>query len=176
MKIKIGMTLVILCAIAIHACSGNSPAPPSQNSAPPPTAVAGNAQNGQVVITGAINKTYTPKELTAVKIGDRVGINVNESDVCGVSLQVPIDIQPGTYPIEDHLHSPVVNIFGEYDAPFCDDTPSELKHVFSSTQGTLTLTMTGKKFSGTFQFTAGNVKDESKTIQVSGSFRDAALP
>jgi hypothetical protein len=44
-----------------------------------------------------------------------------------------------------------------------------------STKGTLTLTATGDKFSGTFQFTAGYNKDESKIINVAGAFVDVPL-
>jgi hypothetical protein len=32
------------------------------------------------------------------------------------------------------------------------------------------------KFGGKFEFTAANLKDPSKTIQVSGSFQNASLP
>jgi hypothetical protein len=171
-----GLVLALLLA---SACGGVGPAPSGSNA--PPHAATG-ARTGQVVITGAINKTYTPEEAMAVKISDHVGINLNEKSVCGVSIQFPIDMKPGAYPIRDHLHvrdhlhEPVVDIFGEYDAQFCDDTPVELKHTFLSTTGKLTLTATSGKFSGTFEFTAGNVQDKSKTIQVSGSFSDVALP
>jgi hypothetical protein len=132
------------------------------------------------VITGAVNKRYVPEDVGAVKIADRVGININEkeNDPCGVSLGFPGDSQPGTYPIEDNLHSlqklVVVHVIGEYGA-FCDKDGG-LSDTFESTAGTLTLTATGAKFSGSFQFAAGRIKEESKTIQVSGSFADVPRP
>jgi hypothetical protein len=132
------------------------------------------------VITGAVNKKYVPEDVGAVKIADRVAIHINETenDPCGLSLVFPGDSQPGTYPIEDPLHAlrnlVVVHVTGEYGA-FCDKDGG-LSHTFESTTGTLTLTAAGAKFSGSFQFAAREIKDESKTIQISGSFADVPRP
>jgi hypothetical protein len=43
---------------------------------------------------------------------------------------------------------------------------------FASKSGTLTLTSTSGTWSGTFDFTAVGTSDSSKTIHVSGSFKD----
>jgi hypothetical protein len=132
------------------------------------------APTTQVVITGAIQKTYTPEGITAVKIDRYVGINVNEQFPCGVTLQFPIDIQPGAYPIGDRLHQPVTDIFAEYGVS-CNRAGIYVGS-FQSTKGTLTLTASGARYSGKFEFTAREVIDESKTIQVSGSFNDVSRP
>jgi hypothetical protein len=40
----------------------------------------------------------------------------------------------------------------------------------------LTLTHTDGKYSGSFNFAAGHNRDNTKTIQVTGSFQDVNLP
>jgi hypothetical protein len=133
------------------------------------TAPAGAASPGQVTITGAINKTYTPVSIEARPIASNVYVNVNEADVGGVALQFPADAQPGVYPVEDHLHIPIGYVIADYI------TYGDNRVTYLGTGGTLTLTATGKKFSGQFAFTAGNTQDGSKTIQVTGTFADVSL-
>jgi len=82
---SIALTALALALLA--ACGKSSPA----TSGGGETRAAASDNARQVVITGAINKTYSPREVAAVEIGDYVGINVNEKSVCGVSLQFPID-------------------------------------------------------------------------------------
>ena len=172
--IKTVRSSIALTALALFAACGKSSSATS-GGGESRAAASDNARTGQVVITGAINKTYTPREVAAVKIGDDIGINVNEKSVCGVSVQFPIDAQPGSYPIEDRLHQVVAKVFGEYGS-FCDSGGSLSGNTYQSTNGKLTLTASGAKFSGAFEFSAGNLKDQSKTIQVSGSFNDVSLP
>jgi hypothetical protein len=144
----------------------SNPAPTeAANPAPP---AAGNSNAGQVVISGAVNKTYTPINLEAGTLGTNMIVNLHETTTDGVSLAFPPDTQPGTYAIEDHLKNPVVDFSGEYDQ-------FKLDAFYLSTGGTLTLTATGSKFSGTFEFTAVNSKDSSKTIKVAGSFTDVPV-
>ena len=156
-------TLFLLIITAgLAACSGASPAPSGGRA--PGTPASNSANASQVVITGAINKTYTPVSVEAGPLVNHIVINVNEADVGGVTLQFPMDTQPGTCPIGDHLHNPNVDVLAEYDT-FGDNAA-----LYLSTKGTLTLTATGDQLSGMFQFTAEYNKDESKTINVAGAF------
>ena len=68
-----------------------------------------------------------------------------------------------------------IAVGGEYGA-FCNTNGSLSGNTFQSTSGTLTLTATGASFSGTFTFNAVNLKDKTKTIQVSGSFSNVVAP
>lgn len=141
--------------------------PETQAVTEPPAA---NAGSGQVTVTGAITKAFTPSSASALLTADRVTIALHEADgVSGAVVQFAKDIQPGTYPVNDHLHNPVVDVFGEYDI-FGDN-----HQIYLSTDGTLTLTKTGDAYSGTFTFTAENIKDASAVITVSGSFADLSL-
>lgn len=160
------LTVVALTFVLLAACRRPGSAP-SSGSTPP--AIPDGARS-EVVISGAINKSYTPLEVKVLRISDDVGVLFVETEACGVSVQFPIETQPGTYSFGDHLHQPVVDVLGEY-APDCGTAG-----VYLSTQGTLKLTESGSKYAGTFAFTAGNHKDQSKTIQVSGAFNDLSLP
>jgi hypothetical protein len=157
---------VLALVITLLAACGGSCSTTSGGGAPP--SIASGA--GQVVISGAINKTYTSEKSNAVKILHRVAINVAEEFPCGVDIKVPIDMQSGTYPVGEYLQTPIADVTGEY-RPDCGENERYL-----STQGTLKLTVSGKKYSGTFEFTARHNIDHSKTIQVSGSFNDVSLP
>jgi hypothetical protein len=173
--------LLLVVPAALAACSAPKPAQSgSEERESSGTGRVSQSRNGEVVVTGAVNTRYVPEDVRAVKIADRVGININEkeNDPCGVSLAFPDDSQPGTYAIEDSLHAlqklVVVHVTGEYGA-FCN-TDGSLSGTFESTTGTLRLTASGAKFSGSFQFAAREIKDESKTIQVSGSFAGVPRP
>jgi len=157
---------VLTTALLLGASCGGSSSSTSGGGASANSAAGGR----QIVISGDINKTYTPQEITAAKIADYVGVTMIEEFPCGVELRFRIDKQPGTYAIEDHLRQPVVEVLGLY-SPDCGKSG-----YYMSTQGTLKLTESGKKYSGTFEFTAALNRDHSKTIKVSGSFSDASLP
>jgi hypothetical protein len=177
--LAIGRAAILLGTLAtLGACGGLSST--SAREGAPPAAGSPRSRRGEVVITGAVNKKYTPQEVAAVKIADSIGINLHEreDDVCGVSIDFPRDLQPGSYPFGDQLHAlrqmVIVNVSGEYGT-FCNEGGS-LSDAYQSTQGTLTLTASGAKFSGSFQFAAGQIKDESKRIQVAGSFDSVPRP
>ena len=127
-------------------------------------AVAANLKAGEIAITGAVNKTFTPIKKEAGKLMNSIVINLFEKTLGGVTLTFPADTQLGTYPIEDHLHKPVVAFLAEYDV----FGPAHAFYL--STQGTLVLTAVGVRFSGHFEFSAGHNKDDTKTIKVVGSF------
>jgi hypothetical protein len=175
----IGRGAILVSTLAtLSACGGLNSTSAREDA--PAAAASPKSRRGEIVITGAVNKKYTPQEVAAVKIADSIGINLNEheDDVCGVSIDFPRDLQPGSYPFGDQLHSlrqmVVVNVSGEYGT-FCNEGGS-LSDAYQSTQGTLTLTASGAKFSGRFQFDAGQIKDESKRIQVAGSFESVPRP
>lgn len=166
-------------ALILLGCTGGSTGsapgntPPPQNTSPTtaPAGAAANNNQDQIVITGAINKKYTPTDPSAVRIVDSVGIGLDEQFPCGVLVQFPANTQPGTYPIEDMRQPVPKKIFGRY-GELC-----ELPEGFyESTDGQLVLTVSGTSFSGTFEFNAASVKDKTKTIRVVGSFKDVSLP
>jgi len=157
---------VLTIALALLTACGGSGSTSSSGRAP--ASAADGAR--QVVISGAINKTYTPVEISAVKINDRVGVSLIEEFPCGAELRFPIDMQPGSYPIGEHMSAPIADVIAQY-SPDCGKDGHYL-----SAQGTLKLTASGGKYSGEFEFTARHSRDQSKTIKVSGSFSDAALP
>jgi hypothetical protein len=158
-------SLLVALLVVLVACGGASPDNNALSSAP----MGSSASPGQVTITGAINKMYTPVSIEAGPIGNNVYVNVNEADVGGVALQFPADAQPGAYSVEDHLHVPIGDVIADYI------TYGDNRVTYLGTGGTLTLTTTGEKFSGQFAFTAGNTQDGSKTIQVMGTFADVSL-
>jgi len=133
------------------------------------SAVTTKSSAGPITITGAVNSKFTPEEISPVKVVDSMGINFVEKFPCGVSIQFPIKLEKGAHQIGDHLHSPIPNVFGEY-SPDCGKSG-----MYLSTKGTLNLTSVGDKYSGTFQFDAGLSNDESKKVNVSGSFNDIVL-
>jgi hypothetical protein len=169
-KVKVAGSPVALAvgaiALALLTACGGSGSTPSSGRAP----ASATARARQVVISGAINKTYTPVEISAAKIMDRVGISLMEEFPCGAELRFPIDMQPGEYPIGEHMSVPLAEVIAQY-SPDCGKDGSYL-----SSQGTLKLTASGGKYSGEFEFTAKHNRDQSKTIKVSGSFSDVALP
>jgi len=173
---------LLALVIAQFACNLGAQ-PPSANPQPPdaslpaPSASAPSAPDnpnvGQVVISGAVNQTFTPvySELD-IPGGVCVMISLWEQGVSdGVQLEFPPDTKPGDYPLEGgSCVSSAGNLMGAwYDVPG-DNAPS-----YRSTNGTLTLTAVGPTFSGQFQFTAVERDDASKTIEVSGSFTDVPV-
>lgn len=161
------------CGKQIGPIGANQPAPGNQSAAPAPSTAAPatttpSSNAGQVVISGAVNKTYTPVNVEAGTLGSSMIINLHENSTDGISLAFPPDTQPGTYTIQDSSHHAVVDFSGQYSS-FSSDA------FYLSTKGTLTLTAVGSKFSGQFQFSATHNKDASKTIDVSGSFTDVPV-
>lgn len=160
-KKGIGIAIVLAALIGQGAaCTGAEPAPSGGG-------------GGKIVITGAMQKSFAPKEVSAVPIAGAVGIHLNEDDFCFVGLTFPKDLPPGTHAVEDQLNNPLVNVRGEYNACGPGDYAES---TYRSTGGKLTLTASGGKYSGGFEFTAGNLKDRSKVLKISGSFENVALP
>jgi hypothetical protein len=153
----------ILAAVVLLTACGKEETPGSNRTGPTKSSSA------KIVITGIVNNTFTPEEISLFKVADSVGINFVEKFPCGVSLQFPMDLKPGTYPITDHLHSPSGKVFGNY-SPDCGKTGT-----YMSTGGTLNLTTASGTYTGTFEFAAGLNRDDSKKINVSGSFADLKL-
>ncbi len=167
---------LLALAVAQFACSlGAQPpsAAPQQPDAslPAPSDSATSAPEisnaGQIVISGAVSKTYTPAKVEANNIMGRIVINLIEKSATGVFISFPVDTQSGTYTMEYYLDNPAGGVTGQYQV-FSGGNAIK----YECTQGTLTLTAVGSKFSGQFQFTAVDSKDASKTIEVSGTFTD----
>ena len=164
------------CNLGAQSPSAN---PQPEASLPAPSASApsapGNSNAGQIVISGAVNETFTPTAAWAdIPGGVCVYINLIEQGATdGVWLEFPPDTQPGTYPLEGG--SCTSSTGNQMDARYTvpgDNAPS-----YQSANGTLTLTSVSltsdpPTFSGQFQFTAVDRNDASKTIEVSGSFTD----
>lgn len=164
----IALPMLAVALTLLTACGGTGSAPSGGNSPQAAASVnADNARNDQIVITGAINKTVKAGFIMANKMPGDIRIFLGLDALCDVFIEVPFDIKPGTYPIANESKSDVV--FAQYNDT-CNAPES-----YPSTKGTLTLTATGTKFSGTFVFTVQNKKDQSKVVQVSGSFSDVAL-
>jgi hypothetical protein len=181
MRVRGAAVLLLAVALASPGCSRPGTTQPggSTEQAPVPAAQAPTPSAGQtarVVITGAVNKTYTPSEVTAVKIADSVGISLYQDFPCGVGIQFPLDSPPGTYAIENlREHAGYAKVWARYgEGGACKDDGGFFG--YESIGGTLVLTASGKRFSGSFEFDAVNAKDTAKRIHVSGAFQDAALP
>jgi hypothetical protein len=168
--IKTTRGLIILAVLAITlallaACGGRGSA--TSGSDAPRAAASDNNRDGQVVITGAVNKTVKVRLSMANKMPGDIRIFLGLDTLCDVFINVPFGIKPGAHPIANESKSDVV--FAQYNDT-CNAPDS-----YPSTKGTLTLTTAGDKFSGTFVFTGQNKKDQSKVVEVSGSFSDLPL-
>jgi hypothetical protein len=133
----------------------------------------GSSNAGQIVISGAVNKTFAPVRVNAGSFGNGMRIYLNEPtdkksnklpDLITIDLTSVIK-QPGIYPIED-MNNENKKTWAIYQVG--DDPTGQ----YNSIKGTLTLTAAGSKYSGQFQFAAGFSNDTSKTIEVTGSFTD----
>jgi len=168
--IKTTRGLIILAALTIAlaplaACGGRGSATSGGDARR--AATSDNTRDGQVVITGAVNKTVKVRSSMANKMPGDIRIFLGLDSICDLFINVPFDIKPGTYPIANESKSDVV--FAQYNDT-CNAPES-----YPSTKGTLTLTAAGDKFSGTFVFTGQNKIDQSKIVEVSGSFSDLSL-
>lgn len=125
---------------------------------------------GQVTITGAVTVSSGFPVAQWSDFPGSINVGLSFEGFCNVTIHVPHDTQPGTYPIVDD----VTNDGHAVSAGYGDTChgPSG----FRSKSGTLTLTSTSGTWSGTFDFTAvgGPLggSDTSKTIHVAGSFKD----
>jgi hypothetical protein len=134
------------------------------------TSAPENSNADQIIISGAVSKTYTPTKIEANNIMGRIVINLIEKNANGIFISFPADTQPGTYTMVYYLDDPAGGVTGQYQAFSGGDAIT-----YNSTKGTLTLTTVSPTFSGQFQFTAVDNKDASKTISVSGSFTDVPV-
>jgi hypothetical protein len=121
---------------------------------------------GQVTITGAVNASSGfPVGQWSDFPGD-ISVMLTFEGFCEVTIHVPHNTQPGTYPMVDNVTNDGHSVSAGY-GDTCHGATG-----FTSKSGTLTLTSTGATWSGTFDFTAVGTSDSSKTIHVSGSFKD----
>jgi hypothetical protein len=126
---------------------------------------------GGVTIQGDVNLNFQATAITAVPLIDTVVISLLDTDqATGVILFVPMDIQPGTYPIGDLYNQSDADVTARFDS-LQDSTLTS----YESIGGTLTLTETGASFSGTFTFEALRKPDGAGSITVTGSFEGAAV-
>lgn len=170
----------LACAVLLTAasCDRKNPNPAgvhSSDETPSQEASTGGTA-GQVIIAGAITRSYSPSEVSAVKIGHKVKINLFLDELCGVVLQFPDTLRAGSYPMGNPVKQlGKVFVMGEWTTPICGEGVS-LEDTFRSSSGTLVLTQGAPNWSGNFKFTARKMNDSTQTIEVSGSFRDFALP
>jgi hypothetical protein len=164
----IASALLVFC---VTACGSGGDAPPPTNSAQasvqPTSAPAANAGANQVTVTGAVNQTYDVQLVQANKMPGDIRIYLGLELLCDLFINIPFDTPPGAYPIATESKSDVV--FAQYNDG-CHSPDS-----YPNTNGTLTLTATGDKWSGTFKFTGQNREDPSKKVEVTGSFSDVPL-
>jgi hypothetical protein len=121
---------------------------------------------GQVTITGAVNASSGfPVAQWSDFPGD-INVALTFEVLCEVTIHVPHNTQPGTYPMVDNVTNDGHSVSAGY-GDTCHGATD-----FTSQSGTLTLTSTSATWSGTFDFTAVGTSDSSKTIHVSGSFKD----
>jgi hypothetical protein len=174
MKHSFFPTLLACAALAVSTinCSfGNTSRPADTNeTATSSSAPAANAGPGEVVIQGDLNLTYQPSTVTASPLVDMVTISLLDSNqATGVLLFMPLDIQPGTYPIGDLFNLADTEVTARFDT-FDGSTVSS----YESISGTLTLTETGASFSGSFTFEAVHTPDGSGPITATGNFSGVA--
>ena len=187
-SVKSWFIVVIVLALVQFACSfgaGSSPivqppaaateAPSSGGGAPS----GGNANAGQIAVSGALNKIFTAVRPSVGQFGaDRIRLYLYEDTPADLSrtgdmltFDFPTDIQPGTYDIPNSVgvDMSTINLWVTYG------TTDGVIANFQSVSGTLTITAVGATYSGQFQFTAANPADASQTITVTGSFADLPI-
>jgi hypothetical protein len=138
-----------------------------QNAALPAGAVP-TPGTAQVVITGAVNETYTTNTVKTEFDYGTLSIILDKDSSCGVTIEFPSDSPPGTYAIENISEGQSAAKVRAV-ASSCD--PAD-PFGYASTGGTLVLTASGTSFSGTFEFDGVNGKDPMKKIHVSGAFQN----
>lgn len=183
-SIKSWFVVVIILTLAQFACSFGAGSP---NAQPPDAATeapssggdapsGGNANAGQITVSGALNKTFTAVNVSIGQFGPaRIRLYLNEDTPADLSrtgdmltFDFPADIQPGAYDIPNSVgvDMSTINLWVTYG------TTDGVIANFQSVSGTLTITAVGATYSGQFQFTAANPADASQTITVTGSFAD----
>lgn len=121
---------------------------------------------GQVTITGAVTASSGfPVAQWSDFPGD-ISVMLTFEVLCTVTIHVPHNTQPGTYPMVDDVTNDGHAVSAGY-GDTCHGASG-----FASKSGTLTLSSSSGTWSGTFDFTAVGTSDRSKTIHVSGSFND----
>lgn len=122
-------------------------------------------------ISGAVNRAFSAFEIGASKVGGDVRINImpHHDQPCGLSVQFPQELRPGTYSIDDRAHSSDVDVFVEYS----NDCKTE---VYLSVAGLLYLKSVGKQYSGDFEVKAVHHLTPSKTIRIWGNFTEVPSP
>ena len=174
MKLSFLPTLLACTGLALSTinCSfGNTSRPVDTNeTAGPSNPPAANAGPGEVVVQGDLNLAYRPSTQTASPLVDTIAISLLDSNqATGVLLFMPLDIQPGTYPIGDLFNQAEAEVTARFDT-FDGATVNS----YESISGTLTLTETGVSFSGSFTFEAVHTPDGSRPITATGNFTGVA--
>lgn len=183
-SVKVWSIVVIALALAQLACrfgagSPNAQPPAGATEAPSNGGAApsgGNANAGQITVSGALSKTFTAVRPSVGQFGsDRIRLYLHEDTPADLSrmgdtltFDFPADIQPGTYDIPNSVgvDMSTINLCSTYG------TTDGVIANFQSASGTLTITAVGATYSGQFQFSAANPADTSQTITVTGSFAD----
>lgn len=178
MKNKTLMFLAALILAVQLACNigAQPPAVATESPSVGNPAPGGGANAGQIVVSGALNKTYTAVRPSIGQFGPaRIRLYLYEDTPADLSrtgdaltFDFPAGIQPGTYEIPNSVgvDMSTINIWAAYG------TTDGVIANFQSTGGILTITAAGATYSGQFEFTAANPADPSQTITVTGSFAD----
>lgn len=162
----LAMTLATLATLAVAGCSSDTTSAGDNNSqGSSGVSVPTTGKYGQVKITGAV--TITAGFLSAQWSDFPGDLRADLSfGLCTVVLNVPHGTQPGTYPIGDEVTND-----GHYVAAEYGDTCNSPSG-YPSTAGTLTLTSLNPTWAGSFDFTGRDSFDSSKTVHVTGTFKD----
>ncbi|HET7012221.1 MAG TPA: hypothetical protein VFI11_15715 [Anaerolineales bacterium] len=164
--------------LSVAACSGGgagggtTPAGRelAETAAPPTVVPGGEAGPGEIIIEGDFNTRFSPESLVAHSMVDEVAIGLFTADqLTGVTLFMPMEIQPGTYRIGDLFNATDADITGRFDT-FQDDATVS----FESLNGALELTQTGSSFSGSFTFSAVRTPGGDLSVTIDGNFE--AIP
>ena len=166
--------LVLVLGVAQLACNFGAQPPNSSPQQPESgTSIPANPSSAdQIVVSGVLNKSYTPVNVSIGQFGPvAIRLYMNEDAPSDFSrtgdmltLDFPSDLQPGTYTFENFMNNPSAKIWATYGTT--DGKPAN----FKGTQGSLILTSVGASFSGQFQISAVDDSDSSRTIEITGSF------
>jgi hypothetical protein len=188
-KRLIGFATALIAApvlVLMTGCAPDNAAPATQASDKPAQAggqaspapggaqvpgVPGGSSKGQVVVSGAVKGTFPVKNAWAANFPGDYRVQQDLEFLCSVFFGIPHDTQPGTYPVANKITAQSPHLV--YTAAYADGCHQNSDE-YASTSGTMTLTSTGARWSGTYKFTGQNAKDASKTVEVSGSFSDIA--
>ena len=165
---------ILLLGLAACQSATITPEPPESNlPAEEPADQAGGPQAGpgEVIITGAVNVQFAYADSILHRLSPVLNLYLIHPDgVSQIGIFMPEDIQPGAYPIGN-----LITLEEGITARFDYVSESGLDY-FESLEGTLELTETGAAFSGFFNFTAADPRDQSRTVTVSGNFEGVSAP